>query len=159
MTQLREQILAQLHHLLGALPGLALCARDRGELSNDQRPGMIILDGSEAIIGDPATLKTVRMVPAIFTLRPQIIFVAKERDTSANETVDGKAATIGPELTYWLELTQATIFNDPTLRQLVTPNGQISYLGHETDFQWGSSLLGAIQMNFAFLYPFYPQYN
>jgi hypothetical protein len=157
MTQLRERILVHLHELLSGIPGIALCARDRGELTNEHRPGVILLDGSETIIGDPASsLKSVRMPPAIFTFRPQVIFVAKERDTTANVTVNGKPAPIGPELTYWLDLILETVLGDPVLLSLVTANGQITYLGHETDMQWGSSMIGALQIQLSINYPFYP---
>jgi hypothetical protein len=156
MSQLREPILVHLQALLGSMPGVALCARNRGELSNDQRPGVILLDGAETIVGDPTSLKTVRMPPALFTLRPQIIVVARERDTATNETVDGQDAPIGPELTHWLDLTTATVLNDQTLRDLVTPNGQITYLGHDTDMQWGSSMIGALQIHLALNYPWFP---
>lgn len=154
----RERILLRLQDLLGAIEGVALCARNRGELNTDQRPGILLLDGAETIMGDPSRLKTVRMPPAIFQFRPQIIFVAKERDTATNDTVGGRPAPIGPELSDWLFLIQSAVLTDDELFELVTANGQITYLGHDTDMQWGSSMIGALQIHFAFMYPYLPPY-
>jgi hypothetical protein len=45
------------------------------------------------------------------------------------------------------------VLNDAPLIALVGTNGNIRYLGNQTDFGWGRSLQGAMAVRFTFKYP------
>jgi hypothetical protein len=158
MVASREDILSYLQVLLGTMSGIVLVARDRGQLENDQKPGILLLDGSESIHPEsiPDRLKSVKMPPALMVLKIEVILIAKERDDASNMTVGGVDQPIGPELSHWLDLTQRTILNDEHLTQMLTTTGQMKYIGHETDMVYGSSFVGALNMHFEFTYPWFP---
>lgn len=156
MTDTREDILERLVTVLGNITGISAVYRDRAEMPVELLPAAILLDGSEVIAQQIVPNKSVRMPPAIFTLMPQIFVVLKPRDDLKNETLDGVAAPVGPELSmYRLQVIDA-IVNDSTLLSLVGSNGQILYRGCDTDMQSGSSIVGQLQMHFQFNYYFNP---
>lgn len=156
MTTKREQILSRIHTLLGTVSGITAAYRDRAEFPDDKLPAACVLDGGEQVIQDLGPNKFVKMPPAIFALTPQVFVVLRPRDNLANETLDGVAAPVGPELSDWLDKIITAVVNDPTLLSLVGSNGQILYRGCETDMQTGSSIIGQLQVNFEFHYVFIP---
>lgn len=161
----RELIILRLEALLATVSGITAVYRDRGELPDGKiigkLPAVILLDGREARseLTPNKISGHVQMPPGLFTLFPQIFVVLKPRDTLANETLNKVAAPVGPELSAYRVKVLKAILNDDTLIALVGPNGQIDYVGHDTDMQTGSTLgaLGAmIQFHFSFTYVLKP---
>ena len=154
----REDILQHLQSLLGNITGLVGCFRNRGDLPNepDKVPAAILLDGTERLVQTIPVQNRAMMPPAIMGLRPQIFVILRPRDDLTNETLDGIAAAIGPELTYYRDQVLAAIVNEPTLLSLLTPDGQITYEGCDTDMQTGSSIRGQLLMHFEFKYVLFP---
>lgn len=152
----REEILARIFTLLGDVSGIAEVCRNRGNFEGVQLPALALLDGGHELVQEIRPGKTVQMPSALFTLKPGIVLITVPRATLSNLTlmVNGveQPAPIGPELSAWEDKICATIENDPTLLSLLTTSGQIVYKGSDTDMQWGSSMLGGLQLHYDFTY-------
>jgi hypothetical protein len=162
VTDTREQIIVQLVTLLANVSGLLGVYRNRSQLPDDLRPAAIVLDGNEKQTTLIAPQKTVKMPPAIMALRPQIFVLLPIRTDQANTIVNGVFDPVGPELSQYRIQVLDAVINDPTLINLVggpRGNGQIEYLGCDTDMQTGMAIgtLGAeLQMHFEFRYVLQP---
>jgi hypothetical protein len=150
----RELILLRLCASIGATPGVAAVYRDRGDFPTDKLPLAIVLDGIERkILGSEALGRTTpgsrRVSPSIMGLNPQIFFVLRP-------VPQREADTLGPLLSDWRAKLLKAILADQQLLSLVGPNGDIEYLGSETDMQTGRSMEGQLQINVQFRYVFNP---
>lgn len=153
----REDILSRLLVVLSTIPGITAAYRDRAELPDDKLPAAILLDGGEFIVEQELPKhKFVKMPPALFTIAPQVFVILRPRDDMSNETLDGVAAPVGPELSDYLDKVIDAVVNDPTLLSLVGSNGQIFYRGSDTDMGTGRSIVGQLQVSFEFTYVFIP---
>jgi hypothetical protein len=156
MIDAREQIILRLVELLGSVSGITAVYRDRGQTTEDSLPAAYVLDGEETIPQEARDgifrSKSVKMRPTPMTLRPQIFILLKPRDTVLNLTLDNVSAPIGPELSAYRFQVLSAIVNDPTLLGLLTTNGQMIYLGCDTDMQTMSAMNGSLQMHFEFTY-------
>jgi len=150
----REDILARIEALLGSISGIGGVWRNRGDFTNPELPVAVLLDGEEEL--DPSEdiqrMKFGRMPSARMILKPDILIIARQRDTVSNQTLAGSPAPIGPELSSWRDKVLAAVINDQTLLSLLTPTGQIVYRGCETDMQFGGSLLGRLLLHIEFTY-------
>lgn len=165
MTDVPEQILARLATLLGSMSGILGVYRDRGDLLKDmevggalvkQLPAALIWQAGSELTMDVSHLKSVRMPPAIYAMRPEIYIICRPRDDATNLTLDGVSNPISAELASWREHVDAAIMNDPTLIGLLTTSGQIVFLGYETDMRNGGELFGMIQLKYEFRYLWTP---
>jgi hypothetical protein len=152
----REQILTQIEAVLASISGVATCARNRGLLTTDETPAIILLDGREDIVSTVVPQKTVRMPPAIFRLQPQIFAILTQRDDATNTTVNGVFRPIGPEISYWRDAVLGALINDPTLLEMITTTGQIVFRGMETDMQTGGTIQGQLRLLIDFHYVWIP---
>jgi hypothetical protein len=150
----REEILVRLLEILASLPDLNGAYRNQVDFPNDALPVAYLLDGSEELAMDVPvpTRKSVLMPPAIFALRPEIYVVLERRDTSANTTVKGVYAPIGPAISAYRMLILDAVTGDQTLQALLTTSGQITFLGSQTDMQGGATVWGRLQMLFELRY-------
>lgn len=156
MTTKREQILERILQVLGTVSGITAAYRNRAEFPDDKLPAAALLDGGESLTQEITPNKSVKMPPAIFSLRPQVFVILKPRDDMSNTTLEGVVAPIGEELSEYLDRVIQAVVNDPTLVSLVGSNGQILYRGSETDMQTGSSIIGQLRVDFEFRYVFIP---
>jgi hypothetical protein len=148
----REAILVRLEEILGTLPGLNGAFRNQVDFPNEALPVAYLLDGSEELTMEVPPNKTVLMPPAIFALRPEIYVVLARRDTSANTTVKGVYDPIGPAVSAYRMLILDAVRTDQPLISLLTTEGQITFLGSQTDMQGGATVWGRLQMLFEFRY-------
>jgi hypothetical protein len=154
MFDKREVILQRMLAILTTIAGPPvvdgqLCVfRNRGEIPVEKMPALILLDGREAIKLS-ASGKGGILAPTTFTLQPQVFVVLKP--TAENDN-DG----IGESLSdYRMRILKAFSIDD-NLFALLGTNGELQYLGHETDMQTGSTMLGQMQMQFALTYVLNP---
>jgi hypothetical protein len=161
MSDYREAILEQLQTLLSGVSGIAGVYRDRGDLSTMELPAIILLDGSEEnTMAEEAVRNKSRGWPGgIVNLKPDIIVVLQPRSDASNTTIDGPngvlipASPIGPEISQWRMSVRAAIENDPTLLSFLSPQGQITYLGSDTDMYTDSpTLQGRLLIRYSFRY-------
>ncbi len=150
----REEIILLIISLLEEVEGISVVYRDRAELPTGKLPAIVVLDGKEHKGLNIGNNKFVQMPPSMQILSPQIFLILKLRDDLTNETLDGVAAPIGPELSaYRMKILQA--MKDENLGLLLGTNGQVEYHGCDTDMQTGSTIgvFGAqIQFHFTFTY-------
>jgi hypothetical protein len=151
----REAILQQMLAVMGTVTGAASVNgvpsifRNRGEVPTEKLPALVLLDGSEAIKISTAG-RGGAMVPTIFTLKPQVFVVLKPRDDINNDGV-------GEELSDFRMKLLKAFTTDDNLMALLGSNGEINYLGHDTDMQTGSTMVGQMQMQFELTYVLDPR--
>jgi hypothetical protein len=150
----REAILQRMLAILTTITGPAVVDgqvsifRNRGEVPVEKLPAIVLLDGREVIKVSTASRGGI-LAPTIFTLEPQVFVVLKPREDVNN---DG----IGEELSdYRMKLLKA-FTSDDSLIAMLGANGEMQYLGFETDMQTGSTMLGQMQMNFTLSYVLNP---
>lgn len=156
----REEILQRMLHIFGNnIPGIVSAWRNRGqvipfnpETKAAQLPSIVLLDGREE--EGPSTLNRGMRPgpppPTLMKLYPQIFVVLMPRQDSLNEGV-------GPELSMYRVAVLGQLFSDPTLLQLLGSNGDIRYMGHETDLATGNSLEGQMNIRMCITYVLNPQ--
>lgn len=163
----REEILERIVAVLGAVPGVAISARNRADLADttlaDAFPAVIVLDGAEDMVQQIVPNKTVRMPPAIMRLRPEIFVILPQRDDATNQTLGGVDQPIGPDLSAFRDSCLAALINDAVLcgngrdvQGLLTTSGQIVYRGCSTDMASGRTLWGQLQLFIDFHYVWVP---
>lgn len=156
MTDRREEILSRLLVILTAVPPqvgspVHTVFRNRGELPDDKRPSIVLLDGGETIKTPYGNKGRVLMSPAVMTLRPQIFLLLQPRKTIDN-------AGVGAELNLFRKAIIKAIANDQDLTHLCGSNGGIQLDSCETDMQTGSTLTGEMRFDFSIDYMLDP-YN
>ena len=129
--------------------------RNRAEIPTDKLPALVLLDGRESLKGgQPKSMSTGllpgQIPPQVYVLEPQVFIICKPRGTIENEGV-------GPELSTMRIKVLNAFLNDGDLGSLLGANGELSYLGHETDLQTGSTVLGQMQLNLQLSYVFDPK--
>lgn len=140
----REDILARLVVICSALEGVTLCARNRDELSDRQRPAVIILDADEvAIEGEPKRANAAG--PQIISMTPEIYIL-----------ISGTPETVGTELNAMRAALVSAVLTDETLRTITGANGSIRYEGCATGLARGRSMEGEMGVSLSFQYPFNP---
>lgn len=162
----REAILARLEALLAGISGVAGVYRDRGDLGSMQLPAIILLDGTEdsTVSEEVRRMKSVRFPGSTTELRPYIVVIPQPRTDASNLYVELDPpkpgmpgpivlAPIGPEISEWRMIVRNAIESDDQLLTILTPNGQVVYLGSDTDMVPESdTLLGRLLLRYAFLY-------
>lgn len=154
MLDKREAILQRMLAILVTVPGPALvdgqlCVfRNRGEVPVEKMPALVLLDGREEI-RISAHNKGGILATTVFTLHPQVFVILRPTEDNNN---DG----IGEELSLWRMRLLKAFTTDDDLIGLLGANGEIQYLGHETDMQTGSTMLGQMQMQFSLSYVLNP---
>ena len=149
----REDILARIFQILTDLAAtirlndattVPTVARNRGLMQQDVRPVFILLDGDERTRLDGDRRGRVRMSPSLVTMNPQVFVVMKSR-LPQNEN-------LGQEMNELrLQMIHALV-TDETLIGLLSANGDMNYLGNETDLKSGSNLEGQMRLDFAMTY-------
>lgn len=165
----RENILLQMMAILEKLKtaapgdgGAASVTRDRDQLPNSNidtlekslLPGIVMLDGKEALNTNIRGQQMTQMPPAYFTMEPQVWLMLPPRDRADNLTLNEQAAPVGPELSKWRAKILKAVLKDPNLILKVGSGGQIEYRGCETDMMIGATIVGQMMLQFAITYPF-----
>ena len=153
MPDIRAMILDRVETLLGEVNGVPQRVfRNRGQIKTDDRPCMVLLDGSETVHQSYEGRKGreyAHSSPYVMILRPQIFALLLQRkETEA----DGYAG----ELTAYRNAILRAVLQDGELRDLAGPNGDIAYRGSTTDMESGRPMWGELQMDFAFYYKLDP---
>lgn len=147
MPDKRELILLRIVAIYQTITGIETVARNRGLMSDDKRPALVLLDGDET----STVFKTGSrggFVPTINTMRPETYYLHKEARI--------KNEQVGEELNAARMLICKALAEDAQLVTLLGPNGGITYNGCVTDLKSGSSLTGEMRLDFAYRYVFDP---
>lgn len=154
MFDKREAILQRMFAILNSIDGPAVIEgmpsifRNRGEVPDDKCPALVLLDGRE-VIRVSTSGKGGIQTPTTFTIQPQVFVLLKQRENTNNDGV-------GEELSGFRMKLLKAFATDEDLIAMLGSNGEIQYLGHETDLQTGSTMLGQMQMLFALTYVLNP---
>lgn len=145
MTDKREQILVRLLAISKAVPGIAAAFRNKDEISDKQRPCILILDADEAANdGDPMNRpnrspRRVGMTPEIY-----ILLGAKPED-------------IGTQINTLRASLVKAILTDADLATIVGSNGDVRYEGCATSLARGRTMEGEMGVSFTFTYVLRPE--
>lgn len=154
-----ELLKARTEVVLATVPGLATKVvggapsvwRNRADIPPEECPAIILLDGSEAR-GTSARGRG-SMPHAVMFWRPQIWIALRERETPAN-------VGVGPELSAFRVNILKALKQDAEhgeLGVLMGENGEIEFLGYETDMAIGSDLIGNMVLSLSISYFWDPE--
>jgi hypothetical protein len=152
MADTRELILVRIMEICVAEAtgaGILTSVRNRGLLTNEKRPAVVLLDGDETakLVHDKQG-RAGMLTPQIMIMRPELYIVLKEERSNNEE--------IGSELNEKRILLIKAIAEDVPLATLLGSNGGIVYNGCVTDLKSGSSVTGQMRLDFALTYTFFP---
>lgn len=145
MTDRREMILARLLEIAKGIDGIAAAFRNRDEISERQRPAIIILDADEAADdADPSqrpsrSPRRVAMTPEVY-----ILLGAKPED-------------LGTAINILRARLVKAVLTDERLRTIVGSNGEVRYEGCATALARGRSMEGEMGVSFSFTYVLRPE--
>jgi len=148
MSDKRELILARLFIVLGTIPGVDACVRNRGDLPVNKRPAITLLDGDES--AKESTFDRGRMgaSPNIVVMSPEIYVVLADNKQSPQ--------LIGPALNAFRAAIIKAVLTDAELQNLVGGNGEIRYEAAVTDLARGRTIDGEIGIHISFKYVINP---
>lgn len=156
MIDRREQILSRLlaiaNQMLATDPPAVLTVVRNKELRRDEdRPGIVLLDGDEspALTGRLLPGRRIPMSAQMMTMRPQLFILMNEQRPDR--------LTIGPGTNAIRGLLIALIANDTELQALYGPNGSIELGDVTTDMKSGGEVRGSMLLNFSITYPLIPR--
>ena len=145
MTDRREMILTRLLEIAVGVDGIVAAFRNRDEISEKQRPAIIILDADEAADdADPSSRpsrapRRVAMTPEIY-----ILLGAKPED-------------LGTAINTLRARFVKAVLGDAQLSLIVGSNGDIRYEGCATALARGRSMEGEMGVSFSFTYVLRPE--
>lgn len=151
----KEEVLSLVWAALQSVPNITTFARNRGLMSSEMRPALVMMDGD--LSGGLPAPRSGRggLLPAARTtkiLRPQIFVLPR----TILPTNDADGATIADVVSpYEAEITRRVLGSAP-LVALLGPNGGVSYSGHETDLKSGAAMSGQIRFDFQITFVFDP---
>lgn len=151
----REAILQRMFAILATIDGpatvdgLRSVFRNRGEVPPEKMPALMLLDGREEI-RISASGKGGILATTVFTLQPQVYIVLRPTPDVTN---DG----IGEELSRYRLSVLKAFTSDDDLFALLGSNGEMQYLGNESDMTAGGAMLGQMLMLFSLSYPLNPK--
>jgi len=138
----REQILARLADVLGTI---APTFRNRGELPDDKRPAITLLDADELTKETPMSVGTrISIAPKFISLQPEIYIALDSRKPDNKNT--------GQDLNVLRVKIVKAVCLDGVLITLVGSNGRIEYNGCITDLARNRDMAGEMGLIFAFVY-------
>jgi hypothetical protein len=141
LRDLREDILNRLLEVVAGIPGIVSSARNDVDIAEGRLPTVGVYDGDEESdglndIGSSRQPKRTYVVQ----LTPHVVIV--EQKEAAGSQLSG----------FRREVIKRVLTDDPLIA-LVGTNGNIRYIGNQSDFGWGRSLQGAMAVQFTFKYP------
>lgn len=153
----REDILEKLLEIYHDVPNVVSVVRNRGLMSNEKRPAIVLMDGDEqeglrppsnGRGGGQVVYKTTKI------MRPQTFLLFR---TLAPTNVDEVGEDIGTKLNeYRVEIVRR-VLDDTALRALLGSNGSLNYTGAETDLRSGAAMAGQIRIDFTIAFVFDPR--
>jgi len=161
MVDKREDILERLRAILeeqAAALSFKSVVRNRGLMSNEQRPALALLDGDELPRGIvPSTRNGDRysgLRPRLMGMQPEV-YILRDELRPQNEKPDG-SENIGAIVNANRIAIVDAICTDAALKALLGTNGGIVYNGCVTDLKSGLALSGQMRIDFELRYFFDP---
>lgn len=153
----REDILKKLLAIYQTVPDITTIVRNRGLMTNEMRPAIVLMDGDEqeglrpprnGRGGSSVVYRTTKV------MRPQTFVLLR---TAAPTNKDSAGEDVGTKLNeYRVEIVRRVLDNTD-LRALLGSNGSLNYVGSETDLRSGAAMAGQIRVDFTITYVFDPR--
>lgn len=145
MTDRRELILVRLLDIAGGIEGIASAFRNRDEISEKQRPAIVILDADEAADDADPTTRPARS-PRRVAMTPEIYIL-----------LGAKPEDLGAAINRLRARFVKAVLIDAQLASIVGTNGDIRYEGCATALARGRSMEGEMGVSFSFTYVLRPE--
>ena len=145
MTDRREMILARLLEIARGIEGIAAAFRNRDEISEKQRPTVVILDADEAADDADPSQRPSRS-PRRVAMTPEIYILLGSRPENLGTAINALRARL-----------VKAVLTDSTLLSIVGSNGDIRYEGCATALARGRSMEGEMGVSFSFTYVLRPE--
>jgi hypothetical protein len=146
MSDKREAILTRLVEIAKTTPGIVVVFRNKDEISDRQRPCIVILDADEAADdGDPSGMPRRPNAPRRVAMTPEFYVM-----------LGAKPEHIGTELNIFRAAILKAVLTDVALASLVGTNGDIRYEGCATALARGRMMEGEMGLSFTFAYVLRP---
>ena len=127
--------------------GVPFAFRNRLDLSERQRPAIVILDSDEIVDAGGSGQGRSPRAASIVSMTPEILFLLQD---SADRT---GSAGVGAALNDIRARFLQAVLSDSTLATLTGPNGSIRYEGCATGLSRGRNMEGEMGISLAFQYP------
>ena len=149
MVDVREDILARLLEVVGAIPNIRSAHRNNIDISETRLPAVIVLDGDEESDGASDVSMKQPQRPYNVQMTPGIVVQVQD-----DNVVLGSIVT-----TFRRELIKR-VLTDTGLNEIAKTgrlgNGAIRYLGCQTDVGWTRTGYAALTAQFMFKYALKP---
>ena len=145
MTDRRELILVRLLEIAKGIEGIAGAFRNRDELSEKQRPAIVILDADEAADDADPTTRPSRS-PRRVAMTPEIYILLGAKPEELGSVINALRARF-----------VKSVLGDSQLASIVGSNGDIRYEGCATALARGRSMEGEMGVSFSFTYVLRPE--
>jgi hypothetical protein len=145
MTDRREMILSRLLEIAGSTEGIVAAFRNKDEISEKQRPAIVILDADEtADDADPSSRPS--RAPRRVAMTPEIYILLGAKPEELGSVINALRARF-----------VKSILGDSQLGSIVGTNGDIRYDGCATALARGRSMEGEMGVSFSFTYVLRPE--
>jgi len=145
MTDRRELILARLLEIAKGIEGIAAAFRNRDEISEKQRPAIVILDADEASDDADPTARPTRS-PRRVAMTPEIYILLGSKPEDLGTAINALRARL-----------VTAVLTDSALLSIIGSNGDIRYEGCATALARGRSMEGEMGVSFSFTYVLRPE--
>ena len=145
MTDRREMILTRLLEIAVGVEGIVAAFRNRDEISEKQRPAIVILDADEAADdADPSSRPS--RAPRRVAMTPEIYILLGAKPEDLGTAINSLRARF-----------VKAVLGDAQLSLIVGSNGDIRYEGCATALARGRSMEGEMGVSFSFTYALRPE--
>ena len=145
MTDRREMILTRLLEIAVGVDGIVAAFRNKDEISERQRPAIVILDADEAADdADPSSRPS--RAPRRVAMTPEIYIL-----------LGAKSEDLGTAINTLRARLVKAILMDPSLLTILGSSGDARYEGCATALARGRSMEGEMGVSFSFTYVLRPE--
>ena len=145
MTDRREMILTRLLEIAVGVDGIVAAFRNKDEISEKQRPAIVILDADEAADdADPSSRPS--RAPRRVAMTPEIYILLGAKPEELGSVINALRARF-----------VKSVLGDSQLGSIVGTNGDIRYEGCATALARGRSMEGEMGVSFSFTYVLRPE--
>ena len=145
MTDRREMILTRLLEIAVGVEGIVATFRNKDEISERQRPAIVILDADEAADdADPASRPS--RAPRRVAMTPEIYILLGAKPEDLGTVINTLRARF-----------VKAVLGDAQLSLIVGSNGDLRYEGCATALARGRSMEGEMGVSFSFTYVLRPE--
>ena len=145
MTDRREMILTRLLEIAVGVEGIVAAFRNRDEISEKQRPAIVILDADEAADDADPNSRPSR-APRRVAMTPEIYILLGAKPEELGSVINALRARF-----------VKSVLGDSQLGSIVGTNGDIRYEGCATALARGRSMEGEMGVSFSFTYVLRPE--